>query len=79
MKKRDGFSKHVINFIEMMGFSAGPLNQQLTGQSLNNSNIMPSNFGTSTQSGSNFFPSSDQMGGGPNERIPGNNMKNECH
>lgn len=29
LKKRDGFSKHVINFIEKMGFSAGPLNQQL--------------------------------------------------
>lgn len=28
LKKRDGFSKHVISFIEKMGFSAGPLNQQ---------------------------------------------------
>lgn len=35
LKKRDGFcnfinlAKHVINFIEKMGFSAGPLNHQL--------------------------------------------------
>lgn len=29
LKKRDGFSKHVISFIEKMGFSAGPLNQQI--------------------------------------------------
>ena len=30
LKKRDGFSKHVINFIEKMGFSAEALNQQVT-------------------------------------------------
>ena len=29
LKKRDGFSKHVISFIEKMGFSAGALNQQI--------------------------------------------------
>jgi pumilio RNA-binding family len=28
LKKRDGFSKHVISFIEKMGFSAGNLNLQ---------------------------------------------------
>ena len=33
LKKRDGFSKHVINFIEKMGFNA------ITGQAKNNNNI----------------------------------------
>lgn len=47
LKKRDGFSKHVINFIEKMGFSAGPLNQQLQQQlhSNNNNQNMNYNFG----------------------------------
>ena len=33
LKKRDGFSKHVINFIEKMGFNA------ITGQAKNNNNM----------------------------------------
>ena len=28
LKKRDGFSKHVINFIEKLGFSAGQIRPQ---------------------------------------------------
>ena len=39
LKKRDGFSKHVINFIEKMGFNA------VTGQMKNmNFNLMNNNF-----------------------------------
>ena len=37
MKKRDGFSKHVINFIEKIGFNA------ITGQAKNNNNNMNMN------------------------------------
>lgn len=36
LKKRDGFSKHVINFIEKMGFSPGALTSQIYS---NNSNM----------------------------------------
>jgi hypothetical protein len=42
LKKRDGFSKHVINFIEKMGFSPGALTSQIYP---NNSNMnMNNNF-----------------------------------
>ena len=37
LKKRDGFSKHVINFIEKIGFNA------ITGQAKNNNNNMNMN------------------------------------
>ena len=39
LKKRDGLSKHVINFIEKMGYSAGALHQQMNNNNVNNNNI----------------------------------------
>ena len=42
LKKRDGFSKHVINFIEKMGFSAGQIKQG-TGMPVNPMMGMPMN------------------------------------
>ena len=40
LKKRDGFSKHVINFIEKMGFSAGQIKQN----TMNPSQVMNPNI-----------------------------------
>ena len=43
LKKRDGFSKHVINFIEKMGYSAGqiknPMGNQMGSQGMPQMNM----------------------------------------
>lgn len=50
LKKRDGFSKHVINFIEKMGFSPGALTSQIYS---NNNNM---NMNMNMNMNNNFNP-----------------------